>query len=33
MEAKQKSALIKLKADYEQSRDRWVDEIVSRVIG
>lgn len=30
---KQESALIKLKADYEQNRDRWVDEIVSRVIG
>lgn len=31
--AKQESALIKLKADYEQNRDKWVDEIVSRVIG
>ena len=31
--AKQDSALIKLKSDYEQNRDRWVDEIVSRVIG
>ena len=31
--AKQESALIKLKADYEQNRDRWVDEIVSRVTG
>lgn len=30
--AKQESALIKLKADYEQNRDKWVDEIVSRVI-
>ncbi len=30
--AKQKSALIKLKSDYEQNRDRWVDEIVSRVV-
>lgn len=30
--ARQESALIKLKADYEQNRDRWVDEIVSRVI-
>lgn len=30
---KQESSLIKLKADYEQNRDRWVDEIVSRVIG
>ena len=30
---KQESALIKLKADYEQNRDRWVDEIVSRVTG
>ena len=31
--ARQESTLIKLKADYEQNRDRWVDEIVSRVIG
>lgn len=31
--AKHESALIKLKADYEQNRDRWVDEIVSRVVG
>ena len=31
--ARRLTALIKLKADYEQSRDRWVDEIVSRVIG
>lgn len=30
--AKQESALIKLRSDYEQNRDRWVDEIVSRVI-
>ena len=30
---KQESSLIKLKAEYEQNRDRWVDEIVSRVIG
>ena len=30
--AKQKSAMIKLKADFENNRDRWVDEIVSRVI-
>ncbi len=30
--AKQESALIKLKSDYEQNRDRWVDEIVSRVV-
>ena len=32
-EAKQASILIKLKSDYEQNCDRWVDEIVSRVIG
>ena len=31
--ARQESALIKLRSDYEQNRDRWVDEIVSRVIG
>ncbi|MED9968820.1 MAG: hypothetical protein UFA98_02250 [Ruminococcus sp.] len=30
--AKQESTLIKLKSDYEQNRDRWVDEIVSRVV-
>ena len=30
--AKQESALIKLKSDYEQNRDKWVDEIVARVI-
>ncbi len=30
--AKQESALIKLRADYEQNRDKWVDEIVSRVV-
>ena len=30
--AKQNSAMIKLKADFENNRDRWVDEIVSRVI-
>lgn len=30
--AKQESVLIKLRSDYEQNRDRWVDEIVSRVI-
>lgn len=30
--ARQESLLIKLKADYEQNRDRWVDEIVSRVV-
>lgn len=33
VEAKQESALIKMKADYESNRDRWVDEIVSRVTG
>lgn len=31
--AKQESLLIKLRSDYEQNRDRWVDEIVSRVVG
>ena len=31
--AKQASALITLRSDYEQNRDRWVDEIVSRVVG
>ncbi len=31
--ARQESALIKLKSDFEQNRDRWVDEIVSRVVG
>ena len=31
--ARQESALIKLKSDYEQNRDKWVDEIVNRVIG
>ncbi len=31
--AKQESLLIKLKSDYEQNRDRWVDEIVDRVVG
>lgn len=30
--AKQESALIKLKSDYEQNRDRWVDEIFERVL-
>ena len=30
--ARQHSALIKLRADYQNNRDRWVDEIVSRVI-
>ena len=30
--AKQESALIKLRSDYEHNRDRWVDEIVSRVL-
>ena len=33
IESRQKSALIKLKADYQNNRDRWVDEIVKRVIG
>lgn len=31
--AKQESTLIKLKADFELNCDKWVDEIVSRVIG
>lgn len=31
--AKQESVLIKLKSDFEQNRDRWIDEIVSRVTG
>lgn len=31
--AKQESAMIKLRSDFEKNRDRWVDEIVSRVIG
>lgn len=30
--AKQESVLIKLRSDYEQNRDKWVDEIVSRVV-
>ena len=30
--AKQESVLIKLKADYEKNCDKWVDEIVDRVI-
>ena len=30
--AKQESAQIKLRADFEQNRDKWVDEIVSRVL-
>lgn len=32
IEAKQESTLIKLQSDYAQNRDRWVDEIVARVI-
>lgn len=32
-EAKQESVMIKLKSDFENNRDRWVDEIVNRVIG
>ena len=31
--AKQESALIKLRSDFEQNRAGWVDEIVSRVVG
>ena len=30
--ARQHSAMIKLRADYQNNRDRWVDESVSRVI-
>ena len=30
--AKQASSLIKLRMDYEQNCDRWVDEIVRRVL-
>lgn len=30
--AKQESVLIKLKSDYEQNRDNWVNEIFSRVV-
>lgn len=33
VEAKQESTLIKMKSDYESNRDRWVNEIVSRVTG
>ena len=33
VKAKQESALIKLRQDYEQNRDKWVDEIVNRVTG
>ena len=33
VEAKQESTLIMMKSDYESNRDRWVDEIVSRVTG
>ncbi len=31
--AKQESALIKLRADFERDRSKWVDMIVDRVIG
>ena len=31
--AKHESVLIKLRSDFEQNRDRWVDEIFSRVVG
>lgn len=31
--AKQESAMIKLRSDFENNRDKWVDEIVSRVTG
>lgn len=31
--ARQHSTMIKLKSDYQNNRDRWVDEIVERVIG
>ncbi len=30
--ARQASAMIKLRSDYDNNRDRWVDEIVARVI-
>lgn len=30
--SKQESTLIKLRADFEQNRDRWADEIFNRVI-
>lgn len=30
--AKQESAQIKLRSDFEQNRDKWVNEIVSRVL-
>lgn len=30
--ARQESALIKLKSDYEQNRDHWVEEIYNRVV-
>lgn len=30
---RQSSAMIKLKADFDNNCDRWVDEIVNRVIG
>lgn len=30
--AKQASSLIKLKSDYDQNCDRWVDELVQRVL-
>lgn len=33
IKSKQESTLIKLKSDYEQNRDRWVDEIFNRVVG
>ena len=33
VDAKQESTLIKMRSDYESNRDRWVDEIVSRVTG
>ena len=31
--ARQQSAMIKLNADFDNNRDRWVDELVARVIG
>lgn len=33
IDAKRESTLIKLRSDFEQNRDRWVDELVSRVTG
>ena len=32
VKAKQESVLIKLRQEYRQNRDKWVDEIVNRVL-